>query len=162
MTVTVVVVDDSSSDHSDAPIHVERWRSLVERSLATEGVDDGEISVTFVDEADIAELNREYMGGDGPTDVLSFPIDDEPTPGVPRLLGDIVLSPAVAARQFAEHAGTFDDEIALLLVHGVLHVLGHDHAEPGEAAAMRSRELALLEELHWAGPAPTGFRQTHA
>ena len=57
------------------------------------------------------------------------------------------------------HAGTLDDELALLVVHGVLHVLGHDHAEPDEATAMRSRELELLERHHWDGPAPAGFRQ---
>ncbi len=102
------------------------------------------------------------MGKVGPTDVLSFPMDDDPLDGVPTLLGDVVISPAVAAEQFAEHAGTIDDELALLVVHGVLHVLGHDHAEPAEAAVMRACELDLLERFHWCGPAPTGFRQTHA
>jgi probable rRNA maturation factor len=101
------------------------------------------------------------MGKAGPTDVLSFPMDDEPMTGVPTLLGDVVISPAVAAEQFADHAGTFDDELALLVVHGILHVLGHDHAEPEETAAMRSRELDLLERFHWHGPAPAAFRQTH-
>ncbi len=81
---------------------------------------------------------------------------------MPTLLGDVVISPAVAARQFADHAGTFDDEIALLVVHGILHVLGHDHAEPEDAAVMRSREMdAALRAHHWHGPAPVGFRQTH-
>jgi probable rRNA maturation factor len=107
----------------------------------------------------MAELNTEHMGKDGATDVLSFPMDDVPMPGVPTLLGDIVICPAVAADQFSRHAGTFDDELALLLVHGVLHVLGHDHAEPDETAAMRGRELALLERYHWDGSAPDGFRQ---
>ena len=101
------------------------------------------------------------MGKDGPTDVLSFPMDDEPVPGVPTLLGDIVICPAVAIDQFETHAGTLDDELALLVVHGVLHVLGHDHAEPAETATMRGRELALLERFHWNGPAPDGFRQSH-
>ena len=80
---------------------------------------------------------------------------------MPTLLGDIVISPAVADAQFAEHAGTFDDEIALLVVHGILHVLGHDHAEADEAEVMRARELEHLTALHWHGPAPVGFRQTH-
>ena len=96
------------------------------------------------------------------TDVLSFPLDDdEPQPGVPVLLGDVVVCPAVAADQASSHAGTLDDELALLVVHGVLHVLGHDHAEPAETATMRARELALLEAHHWHGPAPGGFRQEH-
>ena len=163
MTLSVVVTDGRSEpvDADGPPVDLERWRSVVERSLVTEGVDDGELSVTFVDVDEITELNREHMGVDGPTDVLSFPIDDEPTPGVPRLLGDVVLSPEVAARQFADHAGTYDDEIALLLVHGVLHVLGHDHADADEAEVMRGRELVLLQAHHWSGPAPAGFRQTH-
>ena len=81
---------------------------------------------------------------------------------MPTLLGDIVISPdGRALAQFADHAGTFDDEIALLVVHGILHVLGHDHAEPDEAEVMRARELELLAALHWHGPAPAGFRQTH-
>ncbi|MEM9038347.1 MAG: rRNA maturation RNase YbeY [Actinomycetota bacterium] len=163
MTLSVVVTDGRFApvDADGPPVDLERWRSVVERSLVTEGVDDGELSVTFVDVDEITELNREHMGVDGPTDVLSFPIDDEPTPGVPRLLGDVVLSPEVAARQFADHAGTYDDEIALLLVHGVLHVLGHDHADADEAEVMRGRELVLLQAHHWSGPAPAGFRQTH-
>ncbi len=78
------------------------------------------------------------MGKQGPTDVLSFPMDDEPIEGVPTLLGDIVISPSVAAEQCAEHAGTIDDELALLVVHGILHVLGHDHREPAETTVMRA------------------------
>ena len=74
----------------------------------------------------------------------------------------MVLCPAVAARQASEHAGTLDDELALLVVHGVLHVLGHDHAEPEQAERMRARERELLEAHHWGGPAPAAFRQEHA
>ncbi|MEZ5251162.1 MAG: rRNA maturation RNase YbeY [Ilumatobacteraceae bacterium] len=69
----------------------------------------------------------------------------------PLLLGDVVIRPSVAAEQAPAHAGTLDDELALLLVHGILHVLGRDHAEADEAAEMRARELALLEAHHWHG-----------
>lgn len=163
MTDATVVVEDARSvdDSAAVVVDVERWRRLATACLETEGA-AGELTLTFIDEAEIADLNVEYMGSDGSTDVLSFPMDDEPTPGVPTLLGDIVISPAVAERQFAEHAGTLDDELALLVVHGVLHVLGHDHADDVEAATMRDRELALLEAHHWNGPAPIGFRQLHA
>jgi probable rRNA maturation factor len=92
---------------------------------------------------------------------LSFPMDDEHVPGIPTLLGDIVVSPSVAADQWESHAGSFDDEIALLVVHGILHVLGHDHREADETALMRKREIALLSAHHWLGPAPKAFRQTH-
>lgn len=157
-----VVVADERSDHERAgvAVDVERWERLASDVLADCGA-VGELTLSFVDRSDIAELNAEHMGKDGPTDVLSFPMDDEPVAGVPTLLGDIVISPAVAAEQFVEHAGTLDDEFALLVVHGVLHVLGHDHAEPHEAEAMRARELELLERFHWHGPPPLGFRQTH-
>ena len=68
------------------------------------------------------------------------------------LLGDVVVCPAVAAEQAPTHAGTLDDELALLVVHGVLHVLGHDHAEPDETATMRARELELLDRAPLARP----------
>jgi probable rRNA maturation factor len=159
--ITVVVADERSSDDSPTVIvDLDRWRRFAELVLDDESA-AGELTLTFVDAVEMAALNAEYMDKVGPTDVLSFPMDDEPTPGVPILLGDVVISPAVAAGQFAEHAGTLDDEIALLVVHGVLHVLGHDHADPEEAAVMRRRELALLEAHHWGAPAPGGFRQVH-
>ena len=80
---------------------------------------------------------------------------------VPLLLGDVVVCPDVAREQAPDHAGTLDDELALLVVHGVLHVLGHDHAESGDTALMRAKELELLSAHHWSGPAPAGFRQDH-
>jgi probable rRNA maturation factor len=88
------------------------------------------------------------------------PHKSEPDPAdLPLLLGDVVVCPAVAARQAPEHAGNLDDELALLVVHGVLHVLGWDHAEVEETERMRARERQLLEASHWRGPAPAGFRQ---
>jgi probable rRNA maturation factor len=158
---TVVVADErSESDSPEVVVDVERWcRLALDVLVDSDAV--GELTLSFVDSDDIAELNLEHMGKPGPTDVLSFPMDDEPVVGVPTLLGDVVISPAVAAAQFADHAGTLDDELALLVVHGVLHVLGHDHAEPDETAVMRAREVDLLERFHWSGEAPAGFRQTH-
>lgn len=164
MTDPIVVIEDArSGDDVDPPIiDLDRWKTLAEEALRTEGA-VGELTLTFIDRDEIAALNAEHMDQTGPTDVLSFPLDDEPMPGVdiPVLLGDVVISPAVAAAQFAEHAGTFDDEIALLVVHGVLHILGHDHEDAEERAAMRSRERALLRTHHWRGEPPAGFRQDH-
>ena len=164
-TDTAVVV--GADEQSDVDVDVERWCRLAADALRAEAR-RGELTLTFVDRDEIAALNREHLGHDGPTDVLSFPLDDAPadaTPdetdgaAVPVLLGDVVICPAVAAAQAAGHAGTLDDELALLVVHGVLHILGHDHAEPAETALMRARELALLEAHHWGGPAPAAFRQ---
>jgi probable rRNA maturation factor len=169
-----------ADEQSDVALELDRWQDLAMHVLRDEGVRGlAELSILFVAEQEMAELNRDYMGKDGPTDVLAFPIDAHdvtqviaPTgatrgpdrapvdPGeLPLLLGDVVVCPAVARRQAPDHAGTLDDELALLIVHGVLHVLGRDHAEPEEAEEMRARERALLEAHHWHGPAPEDFRQ---
>ena len=137
--VPVVVARD---DQSGEPVEVDRWAGLATAVLAAEG-EAGELNLLFVDEATMAVLNQEHMGHDGPTDVLSFPIDG-PGAGPEGLLGDVVVCPAVARRNAPDHAGTYDDELALLVVHGVLHVLGHDHDEDDEAAVMRAAELAHL------------------
>ena len=160
MSAVVVCTDvrDALSAGELAGIDTERWRRLAVAVLDDEGA-VGELTLTFVDEDDIANLNEMHMGKQGPTDVLSFPLDDEVVPGVPVLLGDVVVCPSVAAAQCADHAGTLDDELALLVVHGVLHILGYDHAVPDDAARMRARERDLLAAHHWHGPVPPGFRQ---
>lgn len=160
-TVTVVGADEQTA----VDVDVDRWSLLATRVLDAEGR-RGELTLTFIERDEIAALNAEHMGKVGATDVLSFPLDadsddDADDDGIPVLLGDVVVCPAVAAEQAPEHAGTLDDELALLVVHGILHVLGHDHAEPDETAAMRAAELAHLERFHWGGPAPTSFRQEH-
>jgi probable rRNA maturation factor len=148
-----------ADEQVEVEVDLDRWVALATAVLRAEEV-TGELTLSFVDRTEIAALNTEHLGHDGDTDVLSFPLDDEPpVDGTPRLLGDVVVCPAVAAGQAAGHAGTVDDEIALLVVHGVLHVLGHDHAEADERALMRRREVELLEAHHWRGPAPSGFRQ---
>jgi probable rRNA maturation factor len=169
----------AADEQSSVALDLDRWTRLAGEVLVAEGVrGNAELSLLFIDRTDMAELNQEYLGTAGPTDVLAFPIDasgidvdagpgpekrgpDRPDPDLsdqPLLLGDVVVCPAVAAEQAEDHAGTLDDELALLVVHGVLHVLGHDHAEPEETARMRRRERDLLEALHWRGPAPAGFR----
>ena len=111
---------------------------------------DADVSILLVDEDEMARLHVEWMDEPGPTDVLSFPMDDlragDPSgPRVEGILGDIVLCPTVAAKQ-AEAAGhPADVELALLLTHGVLHLLGHDHAEPEEHEQMFSLQAELLQ-----------------
>ena len=110
-----------------------------------------ELSVVLVDEAAMTDLHVRWMDLPGPTDVLSFPMDelrqpdddDEPEPG---MLGDVVLCPTVAARQAVAAGHGLDDELALLLTHGILHLLGHDHAEPDEHAVMFGLQARLLAE----------------
>jgi probable rRNA maturation factor len=172
-----------ADEQNDVAVEVARWQRLALRVLHDEGVRGlAELSLLFVTETEIAELNEMYMGKAGATDVLAFPIDSAeaeivltgappsrgpdrspPDPAdMPLLLGDVVVCPAVAVRQAPDHAGTVDDELALLVVHGTLHVLGYDHADPDEGERMRSRERVLLEAYHWEGPAPAGFREEHA
>lgn len=154
--VTVVVSDEQTEVDLDAA----RWARLARDVLEAESR-RGELTLTFVDVTEMAALNSEHMGKPGPTDVLSFPLDacdaDDAVVVGPLLLGDVVICPSVAAEAAPDHAGTLDDELALLTVHGVLHVLGHDHADPDEAVAMRSRELDLLTSHHWNGPPPAAF-----
>lgn len=171
-----------ADEQSEIPLDLDRWRTLAEGVVLAEGVRGAaELSVMFVERTVISELNESYMEKPGPTDVLAFPIDAPDldaasTPGsisrgpdrapvdlgdLPLLLGDVVVCPSVAAEQAPTHAGTLDDELALLVVHGVLHVLGWDHADDETRTAMQARELELLTALHWRGDAPPAFRQEH-
>jgi probable rRNA maturation factor len=114
-----------------------------------------ELCIKIVDEATIAQLNEQWMDKEGPTDVLAFPMDElrpglvteEPEEGV---LGDLVLCPAVAERQATEAGHPTKDEVQLLTVHGILHLLGYDHAEPDEHREMFGLQDRLLGE--WRGP----------
>lgn len=111
-----------------------------------------ELSILLVDVEYMTELNHRWMDGDGPTDVLAFPMDEGSVDhgpgeggGEPALLGDIVLAPEVAAKQAATAGHATIDELALLTVHGILHLLGYDHAEPEEEAEMFGLQARLLE-----------------
>ena len=144
-----VIVDDERDDPDPAqPVDVSRWEAMVADVLFAEGLGDRlvEVHLHFVDEPSIEVLNRDHMDGSGPTDVLAFPVDDlaEVPVDVPVLLGDVVVCPSVAARQAPEHAGDYHAELALLVVHGVLHLLGDNHADPDQAAAMQTKERGHL------------------
>ena len=115
-----------------------------------------ELCIKLVDEATIAQLNEQWMHKSGPTDVLAFPMDelrpglvnDEPEEGV---LGDLVLCTSVAVRQAGEAGHPATDEVELLTVHGILHLLGYDHAEPDEHREMFDLQATLLSEWREAG-----------
>lgn len=134
------------ADEQTAPVDLSRLARLAEHVLADRRVpDDMELSVLCVDPGAIAALNAQHMGVEGPTDVLAFPMDlpGETAAGEPTILGDVVLCPGVAHGQAPAHGATGDAEVELLLVHGILHLLGHDHAEPDERAEM----FGLTERL---------------
>jgi probable rRNA maturation factor len=162
----------AADEQSDHPVAVDRWAALARSVLEAEGVvGDTEVSLLFVDEATIASLHERFLDKPGPTDVLSFPIEDEPDrsgrspdeggtgpgsaepdPGRLKLLGDVVICPAVAAANAVEHGVIFDDEIALLVVHGILHLLGMDHELDEEAERMERRERQLLDRYYRVAP----------
>lgn len=181
--VEVLVADEQT----DVEIDTDRWLRLCVQVLAAEGVGDAtkdiEMSLLFVDEETIAVHNERFMGKVGPTDVLSFPIDEEALPGglvpagigvssdvfdssededAPLLLGDVLICPAVALQNAPDHVGdrhtgSLDDEIALLVVHGILHLLGMDHMVDDEAEAMEAREQELLDEFYRTRRTPETF-----
>ncbi|MEB3186769.1 MAG: rRNA maturation RNase YbeY [bacterium] len=139
-------------DEQDRPLDAGHWRSVMERMLRHEEQDARtEISVTFVDDASIQELNREHRGKDRPTDVLSFPQwdpeDELPPAPLPIPLGDIVISVETAERQASEYGHSLEREIGFLLAHGLLHLLGLDHETPEEESVMRERQRRLLEAV---------------
>ena len=108
---------------------------------------DRSLSIVLTDDACMSELNAQWRGLNEPTDVLSFPMDEGETlrvlgEGAP--LGDIVISLETAGRQSLTREHTLEDEVRFLLVHGVCHLLGHDHGEPEGAALMVAEELRLL------------------
>ena len=165
MAVEVFGADEQSTH----PVALDTMIALASRALGAEGVGEpAEVSLLFVDEDAITKLNERFMGKQGSTDVLSFPIEDEfipsgrfpdagtPGPGMDDdepespvlLLGDVVVCPAVAARNAVDHGESLADEMALLVVHGVLHLLGWDHQTAAEAERMEARERYLLAHCY--------------
>ena len=156
MTSAVEVVNGTR-----VAIDVAAVAALVDVVLAAEGATGAEVGVTFVGERRMRDLNREHRGRDEVTDVLAFPLEDADqgegeAPGVapqegepPRLLGDVVVCARQALRQ-ARAAGLPPAvELAVLLVHGTLHLLGYDHEV--DAGAMALRQTELLESVRWEG-----------
>ena len=114
-----------------------------------------ELCIKAVDEDTMAGLNEKWMEGEGPTDVLAFPMDElrpglvseePPTLEEGAILGDLMLCPSVAGRQAVTAGHSTDAELELLTVHGILHLLGYDHAEPDEHKEMFDLQARLLEE----------------
>jgi probable rRNA maturation factor len=127
------------TDEQDREVDAEDLLHLARHVLADRRVpDDMEVALLLVDQDTIAALNQRHMGKDGPTDVLSFPIDEpgEVPPDVPAILGDVVLCPDVCAVQAPRFSRSEHEELQVLTVHGLLHLLGMDHADPASEAAM--------------------------
>ncbi len=155
-----------ADEQTDLPVDLERYARLVRHVLVAEQVPvDVELSVLFVDEDTIAEYHERFLGEPGPTDVMAFPIDDDLTPSgrhpdhggrgpgapdaiadePPPILGDVMVCPAFAAREAAQRGVELVDELSLLVVHGVLHLLNYDHHEPNDELVMQRRQQELLD-----------------
>lgn len=156
-----------ADEQQEIPLDLNHYAALASLVLAAERVrEDAELSVTFVGEETMADLHERFLGIEGPTDVLAFPMDEElvesgrqpdqggrgpgspPEPtDAPVLVGDVVVCPAVAKRQAEERGHGVGDELDLLVVHGVLHLLAYDHEDNDEAAEMRRREQQVLDDF---------------
>jgi probable rRNA maturation factor len=138
------------NNETDADIEEIEFAELASFVLQQMHIAEGaELAILFVDEKAMEQLHLEWMDEPGPTDVLSFPMDElrpgtpeRPTP--PGLLGDIVVCPSVAARQAAKAGHSAEEEMLLLTTHGLLHLLGYDHAEPEEEKEMFDLQRQLL------------------
>ena len=145
--------DNRTEDRTE--VDLDALSELFAAALHREGISSqAEASLTLLDPTEIAQLKQQYLDGDGSaTDVLSFPMDgaicpEESAGGSSTwMVGDLLLCPQVAAAQAPEHAGNLDDELALLVIHGTLHLLGWDHAEKEERNLMWQRERELFEAL---------------
>lgn len=149
------------SDLQDRSVDVEMMTTLAGIVCEGEGVSsDAELAVVVLDADAMEELNVAHMGKDGPTDVLAFPLETAtpghpptaPADGPPLALGDVYICPDVVAANAADAGVRFEDEMALMVVHGILHLLGYDHVEDGDAALMEGREADLLALIGLARP----------
>ncbi len=129
-------------------VDVARLRRVANAVLRGIGQSKAELSVALVDDASIAELNGQYRAKPRPTDVLSFSlVEGDFADHRGGMLGDVVISVETAAMQAAERHRSLDETVARLLVHGVLHLIGHDHEDDAEARAMQAEERRLLKAL---------------
>ncbi|MEU1391463.1 MULTISPECIES: rRNA maturation RNase YbeY [unclassified Nonomuraea] len=144
------------NNESGVGVDEENLVALATHVLGEMGINPlAELSIVVVDEDAMSELHEKWMGEPGPTDVLAFPMDelrpgggargDGESPADPALLGDVVLCPQVAARQAKEAGHSAQAELELLCTHGILHLLGYDHAEPEEHKEMFGLQARLLE-----------------
>lgn len=135
------------SNRSGLTLDLDFFRRLAEEVLGLEKVDsEVELSIVLVTEDEIRELNAQYRGIDTPTDVLSFPQSHDDQEG-PHLLGDVAISPQVAQEQALKYGHSFEREMTVLLVHGILHLLGFDHENPQDSMRMREREEDIINRF---------------
>lgn len=134
------------NQQKDLPINRRMIRSLIKASLQLEEVKCDEVSVHFVDEKTICELHREYFNDPSPTDCISFPIDG-PEECIYRILGEVFVCPATAVGYALKKKANPLDELALYVIHGLLHLIGYDDIQPKDRAKMRLAEKRHLKNI---------------
>lgn len=141
------------ADEQTEQVGVDDLHSLAGLVLREEGYpEDAEVTLLFISEGEMASYNERFLDREGPTDVLAFPVEDllpgvvpETDPqGPPLMLGDVVVAPAYVRRQASKYGVSYEDEMALMVTHGILHLLGYDHIDDTDAERMESRERELL------------------
>ena len=141
------------ADEQNDPVDLLQLRHLAELVLSEEGFpDETEVTVLLVSDDEMASYNERFLDRSGPTDVLAFPVEeltpgfvpDHDPAGPPLVIGDVIVAPAYVRRQADETEVGFDGEMALMVAHGILHLLGYDHIEDGDAELMERREAELL------------------
>lgn len=149
MTVVVEVeIEDEawSRDVADVEDRVSR------AAIAALGDQAGSVVVLLTDDATVRDLNARFRDKDAPTNVLSFPAAPMDLPGQATPLGDLVLAHGVCAREARDQSKALADHLTHLVVHGTLHLLGHDHVDDAEAEAMEAHEVTILAALGVADP----------
>ncbi len=149
--MSVFLADEQSQD-----VDLEELRGLAELVLSEEGYpSSAEVTLLLVDDEEMSAYNERFLDRQGPTDVLAFPVEElmpgvvpehDPT-GPPIMLGDVIVAPAYVGRQAADMEVGFDEEMALMVTHGILHLLGYDHIDEDDAQRMEQRETDLLAKV---------------
>ena len=147
-----IFLADEQTEH----VGIDDLHALAELVLREEGYpDNAEVTLLLVSESEMASYNEKFLDRKGPTDVLAFPVeellpgvvpDDDPH-GPPLMLGDVIIAPSYVRRQAADHGVSFDDEMALMVTHGILHLLGYDHVEDVDGERMEARERELMNKV---------------
>ena len=149
--MSVFIADEQADSLSIGELH-----SLALLVMSEEGFpDEAEVTLLFVDEGEISSYNERFLDRTGATDVLAFPVEelipgivpDTDPQGPPLMLGDVVIAPSYVRRQADDMGVAYDDEMALMVTHGILHLLGYDHVDDDEARRMEERERELLAKV---------------
>jgi probable rRNA maturation factor len=144
------------ADEQTEEVGLDDLHSLAQLVLRDEGYsDEVEVTLIFVSESEMAAYNERFLDRSGPTDVLAFPVEqlrpgvvpDKDPQGPPLMLGDVIVAPAYVRRQAKEHGISFEDEMALMVTHGILHLLGYDHVDEEDAERMETKERELLAKV---------------